>query len=73
MYSTSIQNLVTHFSRSRYMIVCVKIENGSCDLDHALLRGFVTCKLGLRMVYLFAKLMTLASTVPEIWLVPIKI
>jgi len=37
------------------MIAGIKTENGSCDPDHAASRVFVVQKLGLNIVYLWAK------------------
>jgi len=39
MYSTSVQNLATCFSRSRYIIACVKTEYVACEPDHAYFVG----------------------------------
>jgi len=46
----------SRFNDSRDIIAGVETENGPCDPDHALLRWFVTFRLGLYIIYLCAKL-----------------
>ena len=60
------------FSRSAAMISGIKTENASCNTNHAPLRLICHLYAGTWHIKGLQNLTTLASAVPEIWLVPTK-